>query len=180
MQVHNTALPGVLVLEPRTFQDERGTFSETWNARTFATATGRQVQFVQDNHSASSPWVVRGLHYQIQSAQGKLVRVSAGAIYDVAVDLRRGSPNFGRWVAQELSTINGLQLWIPAGFAHGYMSLAKGATVQYKATDFYAPNHERTLLWNDPTIAITWPHNAPTLSSKDEQGLPLEQADVYE
>src|SRR5690606_1839561 len=153
----DTRLPDVCLLEPRKFGDSRGYFFESYNQRVFEDLTGATVSFVQDNQSCSARGVLRGLHYQIRQPQGKLVRVLAGAIYDVAVDLRRDSPTFGQSVGFELSAENNLAAWIPAGFAHGFLSLADGSVVLYKATDFYAPAHERTLLWSDPALGIDWP-----------------------
>jgi dTDP-4-dehydrorhamnose 3,5-epimerase len=175
-----TAIPDVLVLEPRLFSDARGWFYESFNERTFAELTGFAGRFVQDNHSLSVRGTLRGLHYQIQQAQGKLLRVVRGAIWDVAVDLRRGSPTFGRWVGMELSADNRLQAWIPPGFGHGFQVLSEQAEVVYKTTDFYAPAHERCLAWNDPTLAIAWPLAEPIVSDRDRQGRTLEQADLYE
>lgn len=181
MKIIPTDIPEVLIIEPQVFGDERGFFYESFNARRFAQATGCAVEFVQDNHSRSSRGVLRGLHYQIQQAQGKLVRVAQGEVWDVAVDLRRRSPTFGRWVGVELSARNFRQLWIPAGFAHGFVVLSEVAEFLYKTTDYYAPEHERCIAWNDPTIGITWPlAESPTLSQKDSRGLPLEQSEVFE
>jgi len=174
-----TSLPDVLVIEPRVFGDARGFFFESWNRRAFAEA-GIDVEFVQDNHSRSRRGVVRGLHYQIEHAQGKLVRVTEGAVFDVAVDLRRSSPNFGRHVALELSAENRRMLFIPPGFAHGFMVTSDAAEFLYKTTDYWYPQHERTLLWNDPALGIDWPlATKPTLTAKDAAGTPLAQADVY-
>jgi len=173
-------LPEVLLLEPRVFGDERGFFLESYNKRSFA-AIGIDAQFVQDNHSRSARNVLRGLHYQVRQPQGKLVRVVAGAIFDVALDLRRSSPRFGRWMAHRLSADNKAMLWIPAGFAHGFLSLDDGTEVLYKTTDYYAPEHERCVLWNDPDIGIDWPlDGAPTLSAKDAKGVALKDAQAYE
>ncbi|NMG35078.1 dTDP-4-dehydrorhamnose 3,5-epimerase [Azoarcus sp. TTM-91] len=181
MQIKETEIPDVLILEPRVFGDARGFFMESYNARAFRELTGLDVQFVQDNHSRSARGVLRGLHYQIQQAQGKLVRVLRGAVYDVAVDLRRGSPTFGRSVGLELSEENNLQLWIPPGFAHGFQVLSETADFLYKTTDYYAPEHERSLLWNDPALGIAWPlAGEPLLAAKDKAGLPFAQAEVYE
>jgi len=169
--VERTRLPEVLVLQPRIFGDERGFFTESWNKARFDQAVGASIDFVQDNHSRSSRGVLRGLHYQIEQAQGKLVRVVSGRVFDVAVDLRRSSPRLGQWVGVELSAQNHRQLWIPPGFAHGYLTLSDTADFLYKSTDYYAPAHERALLWNDPHVAIDWPLGAieglPTLSAKD-------------
>ncbi|NMG66519.1 dTDP-4-dehydrorhamnose 3,5-epimerase [Azoarcus indigens] len=181
MQIKETEIPDVLILEPRVFGDARGFFMESYNARAFRELTGLDVQFVQDNHSRSGRGVLRGLHYQIQQAQGKLVRVLRGAVYDVAVDLRRGSPTFGRSVGLELSEENNLQLWIPPGFAHGFQVLSETADFLYKTTDYYAPEHERSLLWNDPALGIDWPlAGEPLLAAKDKAGVPFAQAEVYE
>ena len=179
MKVIPTAIPEVLVFEPKVFGDDRGFFMESFNQRVFDEAVGRHVEFVQDNHSRSTKGVLRGLHYQIQQAQGKLVRVTTGAVFDVAVDLRKSSSNFGRWVGVELTEANRRQLWIPAGFAHGFMVLSEEADFLYKATDFYAPNFEQTLLWNDEQIAIKWPQLEPILSQKDRNGLRVGSAPVY-
>ncbi|MCE5364137.1 dTDP-4-dehydrorhamnose 3,5-epimerase [Pseudomonas anguilliseptica] len=180
MQAISTKLPGVLILEPKVFGDERGFFFESFNARAFAEATGLQCEFVQDNHSRSQRGVLRGLHYQVQQAQGKLVRVSAGAVFDVAVDLRRSSPTFGKWVGTLLSAENKRQLWVPAGFAHGFVVLSEFAEFLYKTTDYYAPEHERCIRWNDPTLAIDWPlDDAPQLSAKDQAGLSFVDAQVF-
>jgi dTDP-4-dehydrorhamnose 3,5-epimerase len=176
-----TALPGVLIIEPRLFGDARGFFLESWNARAFAQATGLDTHFVQDNHSRSRRGVLRGLHYQIRQPQGKLVRVVRGAIFDVAVDLRKSSPTFGRWFGVELTEDNHRQLWVPPGFGHGFLVLTESADVLYKATDYYAPEHERSLLWNDPAVGIEWPLDGiePLLSAKDAEGLPLAECEVY-
>lgn len=174
-------IPGLLVLEPRVFGDARGFFMESYNARDFAQATGREATFVQDNHSRSTRGVLRGLHYQIRQPQGKLVRVVAGEVFDVAVDLRRGSPTFGRWAGTRLSAENRRQLWIPEGFAHGFLVLSEHAEFLYKTTDYYAPEHERCLLWNDPALGIDWPLDAaPLLSDKDRAGVPLRDADLFD
>jgi dTDP-4-dehydrorhamnose 3,5-epimerase len=172
LEVQRTRVPGVLVLKPRVFGDERGFFVESWNQKRFDEAVGEPVRFVQDNQSHSAHGVVRGLHYQLApAAQGKLVRVTSGRIWDVAVDLRRSSPSVGQWVGVELSAENGLQAWIPAGFGHGFLTLSDSADVLYKSTDFYAPEHERTLRWDDPHVAIQWPlgelRSAVTVSPKD-------------
>ncbi|VXB93766.1 dTDP-4-deoxyrhamnose-3,5-epimerase [Pseudomonas sp. 8BK] len=180
MQAINTELPGVLILEPKVFGDQRGFFFESFNARAFAKATGLQCEFVQDNHSRSQLGVLRGLHYQVQQAQGKLVRVTAGEVYDVAVDLRRSSPTFGHWVGVHLSAENKRQLWVPAGFAHGFLVLSEFAEFLYKTTDYYAPEHERCIRWDDPTLAIEWPlDGAPQLSPKDQSGLSFAEAQVF-
>lgn len=179
MKVLPTQLPGVLLIEPRIFGDERGFFFETWNEREFERA-GIRARFVQDNHSRSAKGVLRGLHYQVRQPQGKLIRVTAGEIFDVAVDIRRGSPSFGRWEGVRLGAQSRRMLWIPVGFAHGFCVLSDFAEVLYKATDFYAPEHERCLLWNDPEIGIAWPiEGAPTLSAKDAGGVRLRDAEVF-
>jgi dTDP-4-dehydrorhamnose 3,5-epimerase len=180
MDVIRTAIPDVLVLEPRAFGDERGFFMETWNQRAFDAAVGYPVAFVQDNHSRSARGVLRGLHYQVEQAQGKLVRVSAGEVFDVVVDLRRSSPTFGKSVAERLSAANRRQLWVPAGFAHGFLVLSESADFLYKTTDYYAPKHERSLLWNDPALGIAWPlDGAPQLKPNDANGIPLARAETY-
>ena len=180
MKVERTSIADVLVIEPKVFGDARGFFMETWNARTFE-SLGIRAQFVQDNHSRSARNVLRGLHYQLRQPQGKLVRVTAGEIWDVAVDMRRSSPDFGRWTGIKLDAAARRMLWIPAGFAHGFVVLSEHAEVQYKTTDFYAPEQERTLLWNDPALAIAWPHQgAPLLSEKDRRGTPLAQAETFD
>lgn len=179
MKVTPTALPEVLIVEPKVFGDDRGFFFESWNARSFAEA-GIDVRFVQDNHSRSSAGVLRGLHYQIGRPQGKLVRVAVGRVYDVAVDLRRASPNFGRWAGVELSAANKKMLWVPPGFAHGFLALEDGTEFLYKCTDFYDPAEERSLLWSDPALGIDWPLDGePVLAPKDAAGLPLASADTY-
>ena len=180
MKVERASIADVLIIEPRLFGDARGFFMETWNERSFE-QLGIKAQFVQDNHSRSAKNVLRGLHYQVRQPQGKLVRVTAGEIWDVAVDLRRGSPSFGRWTATSLSAEAARMLWIPPGFAHGFLVLSDSADVLYKTTDFYAPEHERTLLWNDPQLAIAWPAAgiAPLLSDKDRRGTPLAQAETF-
>lgn len=183
MKVTPTALPDVLLLEPKAFGDERGFFLERYNRRTFAEATGLDVEFVQDNHSKSVKNVLRGLHYQIRQTQGKLVWAVVGTIYDVAVDLRRNSPSFGRSVGLELTAGSRQMLWIPPGFAHGFMVVSEAAEVLYKATDYYAPEHERTLLWNDPVLGIAWPLAPgvePVLAAKDRDGRLLEAADRFD
>ena len=176
-----TAIPDVLLLEPKVFGDTRGFFFESFNARDFAQATGLEVTFVQDNHSKSSKGVLRGLHYQIQHAQGKLVRVVQGAVFDVAVDLRRTSPTFGRWVGEVLSGDNHKELWIPPGFAHGFVVLTESAEFLYKTTDYWFPEHERSLLWNDPAIGIDWPIDfTPQLAAKDAAGILLANAELFD
>jgi dTDP-4-dehydrorhamnose 3,5-epimerase len=180
LKVIRTEIPDVLALEPRVFPDERGFFLEAWNARAFQDEVKLDLQFVQDNHSRSIHGVLRGLHYQINQPQGKLVRVVRGSAFDVAVDLRKSSPTFGRWVGYELSENNQRQLWIPAGFAHGFFVLSEITDVLYKATDYYAPEHERCLIWNDPKVAIDWPLDCePVLSAKDKLGLSLDKAEVF-
>lgn len=181
MRIQATAIPGVLLVEPRVFRDSRGEFLETWNRRELA-AAGIDAEFVQDNLSRSRQWTLRGIHYQMRQAQGKLVRVLAGEAYDVAVDLRRSSPTFGQHVAMRLSAENLHALWIPPGFAHGLMALADDTRVLYKATDFYAPEAERTLAWNDPALGIEWPLPTavqPLMSDKDRQGALLATAETY-
>ena len=175
-----TAIPDLLILEPKVFGDSRGFFFESFNAKNFAQATGLNVSFVQDNHSRSSKGVLRGLHYQVQQTQGKLVHVTQGAVFDVAVDIRKSSPTFGKWVGCELSDSNHRQLWIPPGFAHGFMVLSESADFLYKTTDYYAPAHERCIAWNDSSIGIQWPEGiTPLLSSKDQQGIALAEAEVF-
>ena len=178
MERIETSLPGVVRLRPRRFADARGWFMETWNEKTFE-SLGLPPQFKQDNQSHSHKNVLRGLHYQIIQPQGKLVRALQGAIFDVAVDIRRSSPHFGQWVGVELSADNGEMLWIPPGFAHGFLVLSESADVAYKATDFYCPQGERTILWNDPTIQIVWPaNNRPIVSEKDAEGCLLSAAEL--
>ena len=181
MKVTPTAIPDVLLIEPKVFGDDRGFFFESFNRKAFAQATGFDVDFVQDNHSKSAKNVLRGLHYQIQQPQHKLVRVIAGEVFDVAVDVRQGSPTFGQWVGEILSGENKKQLWVPAGFAHGFLTLSASAELLYKVTDYYSPAHERCIAWNDPAIGIQWPDNlAPLLSAKDALGAVLAQADLFE
>jgi dTDP-4-dehydrorhamnose 3,5-epimerase len=180
MKVVRTAIPDVLIFEPRVFGDERGFFFESWNTREFEIAIGHNIQFVQDNHSRSGSRVLRGLHYQIVQPQGKLVRVVRGCVFDVAVDLRKSSPTFGRWVGTELSEDNHRQCWVPTGFAHGFLVLSESADFLYKTTNYYAPEHERRLIWNDPAVGIKWPENVePILSARDMTGLPLSDAEVF-
>ena len=180
MQITPTTLPDVLLLEPRVFGDARGHFFESFNARAFANAIGREAVFVQDNQSRSLRGVLRGLHYQVAQPQGKLVRVLAGEIFDVAVDLRRSSPTFGQWTGVHLSGENLRQIWIPEGFGHGFLVLSEVADVLYKTTDFYAPAHERSVAWNDATLAIDWPlDGAPILSAKDAAAPRLEAAETF-
>jgi len=178
-----TAIPEVLVIEPKVFGDARGFFFESFNARDFREATGLDVTFVQDNHSGSSRGVLRGLHYQIQQPQGKLVRVVQGEVFDVAVDLRRSSPTFGHWVGETLSAENRKQLWMPPGFAHGFLVLSNWAEFQYKTTTYFAPEYERSLLWNDPLLQIRWPLNCdviPKLAPKDAGALDLANSEHYD
>jgi dTDP-4-dehydrorhamnose 3,5-epimerase len=179
--VTKTNLPEVLILQPKVFGDARGFFFESFNARDFAEATGLNLQFVQDNHSRSSRGVLRGLHYQIKHSQGKLVRVVAGEVFDVAVDMRKDSPQFGQWTGCHLTAENAKQLWVPPGFAHGFFVMSESADFLYKTTDYWFPEHERCLLWNDPQLAIEWPLGdiAPLLAAKDAAGLPLAQADAF-
>ena len=174
-----TAIPDVVLIEPKVFGDDRGWCYESWNRRVLQ-ALGIEADFVQDNHSRSQCNVVRGLHYQIEHAQGKLIRVTAGEVYDVAVDLRRSSPTFGRWVGFTLSAADRRMAWIPPGFAHGFCVTSDAAEFLYKTTDYWSPEHERTLLWNDPALAIPWPlRGAPVLAAKDAAGTPLAQAETY-
>ncbi len=181
MQVTSTSLPEVLIVEPKVFGDERGFFFESFNRKLFAEKAGLTTDFVQDNHSRSAKGVLRGLHYQIQHPQGKLVRVVRGSVFDVAVDIRKCSPNFGRWVGTELSEKNHRQLWVPPGFAHGFLVLSESADFLYKTTDYWRPEHERSIRWNDPTIGIDWPlDDEPTLSAKDAQGKQIAEAEVFE
>ena len=179
MKVTPTELPDVLLIEPKVFSDDRGFFFESWNHKALA-AAGLVAEFVQDNHSCSVRNVLRGLHYQIEHAQGKLVRVCAGEVFDVAVDIRRSSPTFGRWTGAKLSAQNKHMLWIPPGYAHGFLVVSEAAEFLYKTTDYWYPEHERTLLWNDPALHIAWPLNAtPVVAAKDAAGQPLASADVY-
>lgn len=180
MNVTRLAIPEILLLEPKVFADARGVFFESFNLRAFEAATGMAPAFVQDNHSVSAKGVVRGLHYQLPpNAHGKLVRVTAGAIFDVAIDIRRDSPQFGQWIACELSARNRRQLWLPEGFAHGFLALEDGTEVLYKTTDYHAPQSERCICWNDPDIGIDWGVAAPILSDKDRLGLPLRNAELF-
>ncbi|MFP5424145.1 MAG: dTDP-4-dehydrorhamnose 3,5-epimerase [Gammaproteobacteria bacterium] len=180
MHVIATSIPDLLLLEPRVFGDDRGFFFESFNMRSFEKATGLEREFVQDNHSRSIHGVLRGLHYQIERPQGKLVRVTTGAVFDVAVDLRRNSTTFGKWVGAILSAENKRQLWVPEGFAHGFLVLSEYAESLYKTTDYYAPEHERCIRWDDPTLAIDWPlEDAPQLSAKDQAGLSFADAEVF-
>jgi dTDP-4-dehydrorhamnose 3,5-epimerase len=178
--VNPTAIPEVLILEPKVFGDDRGFFFESFNQLDFNLVTGLDVQFVQDNHSKSSKGVLRGLHYQIQHPQGKLVRVTQGVVFDVAVDLRRSSPNFGKWVGVELSAENKKQMWVPPGFAHGFIVTSDSAEFLYKTTDYWYPEHERSLLWSDPLVGIQWPlDGGPQLAAKDAAAKTLQDADVF-
>jgi dTDP-4-dehydrorhamnose 3,5-epimerase len=182
MKFTPTSIPDVILIEPQVFGDQRGFFMETYQARRFA-AAGIPTEFVQDNHSGSQRGSLRGLHYQIRQSQGKLVRVVVGEVFDVAVDMRCNSPSFGRWESARLSAENKMQIWIPPGFAHGFYVLSDWAELVYKATDFYAPEWERTLLWNDPEINIDWPlveGQPPLLSTKDAQGTRFRDADTYD
>jgi len=182
MKATRLAIPDLVLLEPRVFQDERGFFFESFNQRTFEEAVGSTATFVQDNHSRSQKHVLRGLHYQIGRPQGKLVRVTEGEVYDVAVDIRKGSPYFGKWVGEVLSAENRKQLWIPEGFAHGFLVLSDHADFLYKTTDYYAPDCERTIVWNDRSLAIDWPctDGEPRLSPKDQVGASLQDAELPE
>lgn len=180
MNVITTEIPDVLIIEPRVFADKRGFFFESYNEREFVEQTGIDVDFVQDNHSRSVKNVLRGLHYQIEHVQAKLLRVVVGEVFDVAVDLRESSPTFGHWIGCRLSAGNKRQLWIPGGFAHGFLVLSDAAEVLYKATDYYAPEHERCIRWDDPDIGIDWPIDAtPIVSEKDEAGGRFRTADVF-
>ena len=181
MQFTPMAIPDVIIVEPKVFGDERGFFMETWNVRSFA-ENGLNMTFVQDNHSKSGRGILRGLHYQIQNNQGKLVRVVAGEVFDVAVDLRKSSPTFGKWVGEYLSAENKRLLWVPPGFAHGFYVTSETADLTYKCTDFYAPEFERSLAWDDPDLGIDWPlkrGGAPRLSDKDRAGIALRNAEVF-
>ena len=181
MNVVHTAIPDLLILEPKVFVDARGFFFESWNARAFAQVTGVTLPFVQDNHSRSTGGVLRGLHLQLQRPQGKLVRVVSGSVFDVAVDLRVGSPTHGKWEGVELSAENRRQLWVPPGFAHGFLVLSETAEVLYKTTDYYAPELERCLAWNDPHVGVAWPIGGrePTLSEKDRSGMAFADLDEH-
>lgn len=179
MNIFPSEIPDVLVLEPKVFGDERGFFYESYNRRAM-TEAGIPDDFVQDNHSRSAKGVLRGLHYQIQNSQGKLVRVISGSVFDVAVDLRKSSPTFGKWVGMELSAENKRMAWIPKGFAHGFVVTSDSAEFLYKTTDYWTPQYERSLLWNDPALGILWPlDGAPTIAAKDAAGLPLAQCEVF-
>jgi len=181
MKIIQTAIAGVLVIEPRVFGDERGFFFESYNERAFLEATGIAAKFVQDNHSRSVKNTLRGLHYQIRQPQGKLVRVAAGEVFDVVVDLRRSSPSFGKWEGHHLSAENKHMLWVPPGLAHGFCVLSESADFLYKTTDYWAPQHERTLLWNDPDLAIAWPlAGEPLLAAKDRAGKRWSEAEVFD
>lgn len=181
MKITPTAIPEVLVIEPKVFGDSRGFFYESFNQQAFNDATGLNETFVQDNHSRSVKGVLRGLHYQLEQPQGKLVRVARGAVYDIAVDIRKSSATFGKWVGVELSEENHKQLWVPAGFAHGFLVLSETADFLYKTTQYYAPEFERCITWDDPHIGILWQYAGmqPSLSPKDKQGLPLQEAEVF-
>ena len=180
MNATRLAIPDVIVFEPRVFGDDRGFFFESFNQKVFEEVVGRSVSFVQDNHSRSVKGVLRGLHYQIQQSQGKLVRVSHGEVFDVAVDLRKSSVTFGKWVGAHLSAENKKQMWVPEGFAHGFVVLSESAEFLYKTTDYWAPEHERSLAWNDPTVAIEWPiSEQPALSAKDQNAASLQDAEVF-
>ena len=180
MQIINTNIPEVIILEPKVFGDARGFFFESYNENAFAAATGLHPNFVQDNHSGSARGVLRGLHYQIRQPQGKLVRVTAGEVFDVAVDIRKSSPTFGKWVGEILSAENRRMMWVPQGFAHGFVVLSEFAEFLYKTTDFYAPEYERCIRWDDPDIAIDWPLvGEPLLSQKDRQGVSLKEAELF-
>jgi len=181
MNMIKTDIPDVLIVEPQVFGDARGFFYESFNQKVWLEKTGLQATFLQDNHSRSVKNVLRGLHYQIQQPQGKLVRVIRGAVFDVAVDIRRSSPSFGRWVGVELSAENKRMMWIPEGFAHGFLVLSDFAEFLYKTTDYWAPQYERTIIWNDPDLAIAWPlQNQPILSTKDAQGVLFKEAEKFE
>ncbi|MEC5384388.1 dTDP-4-dehydrorhamnose 3,5-epimerase [Uliginosibacterium sp. H3] len=182
MNVITTAIKDLLIIEPKVFGDARGFFMESFNANTFRDKTGLNLDFVQDNHSRSSRGVLRGLHYQIKNPQGKLVRVTQGRVYDVAVDMRKSSPSFGKWVGVELSGENHRQFWVPPGFAHGFVVLSESADFLYKTTDYYAPEHERSLAWNDPTVNVDWHLDGiePLLSAKDVNGKPLAECDTFD
>ena len=179
MKVIRTALNGCLILEPQIFSDERGNFFESFSVQKFRNATGVLLNFVQDNQSLSRAKVLRGLHYQIEQPQGKLVRVVSGSVWDVAVDLRRSSPTFAQWVGVDLSAENQRMFWVPPGCAHGFVVTSESATFLYKTTDYYAPAHERTIVWNDPSLAITWPVPDPIVNTKDAAGLSFKQAPTY-
>jgi len=180
MKTVSTDIPGVIILEPKVFGDDRGFFFESYNRRAFREATGIDPDFVQDNHSKSARNVLRGLHYQVKNVQGKLVRVTAGEVYDAVVDLRRSSPTFGRWMGVTLSAANRRMLWVPEGFAHGFVVTSESAEFLYKTTDYYAPEHERSLLWNDPALGIPWPlQGVPLVKANDANGTPLASAETF-
>lgn len=181
MNVITTSIPDLLILEPKVFGDARGFFYESFNQKSFNQATGLSMNFVQDNHSRSTKGVLRGLHYQVKQPQGKLVRVVRGAVFDVAVDIRKNSHTFGHWVGVELTEENHRQFWVPAGFAHGFLVLSESADFLYKTTDYYAPEHERCIAWNDPDIGIEWPalEMQPVLSEKDKKGVPIQTAELF-
>lgn len=180
MNATRLAIPEVIIFEPKVFGDDRGFFFESFNLKVFEEVVGRSIAFVQDNHSRSAKGVLRGLHYQIQQSQGKLVRVTQGEVFDVAVDLRKSSETFGKWVGVHLSAENKKQLWIPEGFAHGFVVLSESAEFLYKTTDYWAPEHERSLAWNDPTVAIEWPiSEPPALSGKDQKAVSFQDAEVF-
>ncbi len=180
MKVIPTAIPDLLIIEPKVFGDERGFFFESFNRRKFAELTGCDADFVQDNHSRSAKNVLRGLHYQIQHPQGKLVRVTQGEVFDVVVDIRKSSPTFGKWVGEMLSAENKRQLWIPQGFAHGFVVLSDTAEFLYKTTDYWYPEHERCIRWDDPTLGIAWPiQSVPSISGKDSQGKLFTEAEMF-
>ena len=183
MKIISTSIPDVLIIEPKVFGDSRGFFFESFNQKNFSRETGLDVEFVQDNHSRSAKGVLRGLHYQIRQPQGKLVRVVRGAVFDVSVDIRKSSPTFGRWIGVELSEDNYRQLWVPPGFAHGFYVLSESADFLYKTTDYYIPDFERSVLWNDLDIGISWPIGTgaqPTISTKDTNAARLADAEVFE
>ena len=182
MKVTPSAIPDVLLIEPQVFGDARGFFLESFNQRALAQATGLNLNFVQDNHSRSSQGVLRGLHYQVEQPQGKLVRVVRGAVFDVAVDLRKWSATFGKWVGAELTEENKRQMWVPTGFAHGFLTLSESAEFLYKTTDYYAPQFERCIAWDDPTLSVAWPLSgaSPLVSAKDQAGLSLADAPLFE
>ncbi len=181
MHIKTTPLPGILLIEPRVFGDSRGFFYESFNERAFLEKTGVEARFVQDNHSKSARGVLRGLHYQIRHAQGKLVRVTRGAVLDVVLDIRRSSPTFGQWFSSVLSEENKLQMWIPPGFAHGFSVLEDDTEFLYKTTDYWMPEHERCILWSDPVLAIDWQlQGEPVMSEKDQRGTPFQAAEVFE
>ena len=180
MKITPTEIPDVLIIEPNVFGDSRGFFFESYNEKKFMEMTGLQVTFVQDNHSRSKKHVLRGLHYQVQQPQGKLVRVISGEVFDVAVDIRRSSPTFGKWVGEYLTAENKKQMWVPAGFAHGFLVLSDVAEFLYKTTDYWAPEHERCIQWNDPVLNVQWPITGnPLVSEKDEQGVSFQDAEVF-